>query len=388
MEKQSLFEYINTIGTDLCRMSDQIFDYSELSMEEVKSSALLADYLEKQGFDVERGIAELPTAFRAVYKHGSGGVRIGLLAEYDALPVIGHGCGHHMQGPAVAGAVMAVKECFQERPYELVVYGTPAEETVGGKIIMKDHGCFQDIDVALMMHPGPTTCTDNKCMALENFRVTFHGVSSHAAIAPDQGRSALDAALLSFHAIEMLREHVKDDTRMHYTILDAGGAPNVVPDRAVAEYTLRSYNTNYLNTIVERFYDIIKGACLMSGTTSSIERDLPFQSKIPCPILNETLMENARLADAPCIREAREKTGSTDFGNVSFDVPGACIRIAFVPEGSAAHSKVFVDAGKTEAAHTGVISSAKILAGACLDLIAVDGLYERVREEFWANKKK
>lgn len=387
-EKRKLFDALEALKEELCDMSDRIFDFSEISGEEYQSSALLEDYLEAHGFSVERGIAGLPTAFRAVYRKKDGGLRIGLLAEYDALEGMGHGCGHHMQGPSIAGAAVALAEADTDIPFELVVYGTPAEETLGGKIVMMEQGCFQDIDVAFMMHGGPETCTDVKCMALENFRVTFRGKASHAAIAPDQGRSAFDAALLSFHALEMLREHVKDDTRMHYTVNNAGGPPNVVPEIAEAEYTLRSYSTDYLNEVVERFMDILKGACLMTGTTCEIQRDRPFKSKVPCAKLNGILMENARLADAPTIRPPREKTGSTDFGNVMYELPGSCIRIAFVPEGSPAHSMAYVNAGKTQEAHNAVVKAAQILAGSCLDLIRGPELFEQIRQEFLQNKGK
>lgn len=387
-EKIKIFDAIDALSGELCDMSDRIFDFSEISGEEYQSSALLEDYLEAHGFCVERGIAGLPTAFRAVYRNGEGGLKIGLLAEYDALEGMGHGCGHHMQGPSIAGVAVALKEAGLDTPFELVVYGTPAEETLGGKIVMMEQGCFQDIDVAFMMHGGPETCTDVKCMALENFRVTFHGKASHAAIAPDQGRSAFDAALLSFHALEMLREHVKDDTRMHYTVNNAGGPPNVVPEIAEAEYTLRSYSTDYLNEVVERFMDILKGACLMTGTTCEIQRDRPFKSKVPCALINEVLMENARLADAPTIRPPREKTGSTDFGNVMYEIPGSCIRIAFVPEGSPAHSMAYVNAGKSQEAHRAVVKAAQILAGSCLDLIKKPELFAQIRQEFLQNKGK
>ena len=149
-----------------------------------------------------------------------------------------------------------------------------------------------------------------------------------------------------------MREHLLEDSRMHYTILDVGGPSNIVPGRAKAEYTLRSYSTDYLEkVIVPRFQDILKGACLMTGTTCEIERSYPFQAKIPCMTLNNLIMENAEEFKAPQLAGPREKTGSTDFGNVMYDVPGCCIRTAFVPEGTAAHSKEYLEAGKTEKAH-------------------------------------
>ena len=389
MKKEHIKHALEAYLPELTAMADQIYDLAEPGMEEFQSSKLLADYLQNHGFTVEMGIAGLPTAFRAVYEQGEGGPSFGFLAEYDALKDIGHACGHHMQGPSVIGAALALKDICKEQSYKIVVYGTPAEETIGGKIIMQEKGCFQDIDIALMMHAAPTTCVDLRCMALECFYVNFHGVESHAAMSPDKGKSAFDAALLSFQGIEFLREHVKEDSRMHYTVLDAGGPSNIVPGRTRAEYTLRSYSTDYLeNVIVPRFYDIIKGACLMTGTTYDIERSYPFKAKIPCITLNDLIMENAGQFDAPQITGPREKTGSTDFGNVMYDVPGCCIRTAFVPEGTSAHSREYLDAGKTDKAHAALRSGSEILAGTCVDILENPELLQKIKEEFQERKKK
>ena len=389
MKKEHIKHALEAYLPELTAMADQIYDLAEPGMEEFQSSKLLADYLQNHGFTVEMGIAGLPTAFRAVYEQGEGGPSFGFLAEYDALKDIGHACGHHMQGPSVIGAALALKDICKEQSYKIVVYGTPAEETIGGKIIMQEKGCFQDIDIALMMHAAPTTCVDLRCMALECFYVNFHGVESHAAMSPDKGKSAFDAALLSFQGIEFLREHVKEDSRMHYTVLDAGGPSNIVPGRTRAEYTLRSYSTDYLeNVIVPRFYDIIKGACLMTGTTYDIERSYPFKAKIPCITLNDLIMENAGQFDAPQITGPREKTGSTDFGNVMYDVPGCCIRTAFVPEGTSAHSKEYLDAGKTDKAHAALRSGSEILAGTCVDILENPELLQKIKEEFQERKEK
>lgn len=389
MKKEHIKHALEAYLPELTAMADQIYDLAEPGMEEFQSSKLLADYLQNHGFTVEMGIAGLPTAFRAVYEQGEGGPSFGFLAEYDSLKDIGHACGHHMQGPSVIGATLALKDICKEQSYKIVVYGTPAEETIGGKIIMQEKGCFQDIDIALMMHAAPTTCVDLRCMALECFYVNFHGVESHAAMGPDKGKSAFDATLLSFQGIEFLREHVKEDSRMHYTVLDAGGPSNIVPGRTRAEYTLRSYSTDYLeNVIVPRFYDIIKGACLMTGTTYDIERSYPFKAKIPCITLNDLIMENAGQFDAPQITGPREKTGSTDFGNVMYDVPGCCIRTAFVPEGTSAHSKEYLDAGKTDKAHAALRSGSEILAGTCVDILENPELLQKIKEEFQERKKK
>lgn len=394
--KKLLGEVIEMHRAELCKMADLIYDYAEKSAEEYKSMELLTDYLQNEGFTIERGIA-LDTAFRATWdncraagddEENNTAPVLGILVEYDALEDIGHACGHHMQGPAGIGAAIAIKEVMKDYPFKLVIYGTPAEETLGGKIVMLDAGYMKELDLALMSHGSPNTSVDEKCMALENFVVTFHGVKSHAAISPDKGRSALDAALLSFHAIEMLREHVKDDTRMHYTIRNAGGPPNVVPDLTVAEYTLRSYSTSYLNTVVERFYNILKGAALMTDTTYDIQRDLPFKSKIVCHSVNDLLMKNAAYEKAPSIAAPRKKTGSTDFGNVLYEVPGSCIRIAFTKPDAQPHSQEYLEAGKTDKAHDAICYAAKIMADTFCDVITTPGLLAQIKEEFYAAKQK
>ena len=393
--KKLLGEVIEMHRAELCKMADLIYDFAEKSAEEYKSMELLTDYLQNEGFTVERGIA-LDTAFRATWDNCRAAVDdegkntapvLGMLVEYDALEDIGHACGHHMQGPAGIGAAIAIKEVMKDYPFKLVIYGTPAEETLGGKIVMLDAGYMKELDLALMSHGSPNTSVDEKCMALENFVVTFHGVKSHAAISPDEGRSALDAALLSFHAIEMLREHVKDDTRMHYTIRNAGGPPNVVPDLTVAEYTLRSYSTSYLNTVVERFYNILKGAALMTDTTYDIQRDLPFKSKIVCHSVNDLLMKNAAYEKAPSIAAPRKKTGSTDFGNVLYEIPGSCIRIAFTKPDAQPHSQEYLEAGKTDKAHDAICYAAKIMADTFCDVITTPGLLTQIKEEFYAAKQ-
>lgn len=394
--KKLLGEVIEMHRAELCKMADLIYDFAEKSAEEYKSMELLTDYLQNEGFTVERGIT-LDTAFRATWDNCRAAVDdegkntapvLGILVEYDALEDIGHACGHHMQGPAGIGAAIAIKEVMKDYPFKLVIYGTPAEETLGGKIVMLDAGYMKELDLALMSHGSPNTSVDEKCMALENFVVTFHGVKSHAAISPDEGRSALDAALLSFHAIEMLREHVKDDTRMHYTIRNAGGPPNVVPDLTVAEYTLRSYSTSYLNTVVERFYNILKGAALMTDTTYDIQRDLPFKSKIVCHSVNDLLMKNAAYEKAPSIAAPRKKTGSTDFGNVLYEIPGSCIRIAFTKPDAQPHSQEYLEAGKTDKAHDAICYAAKIMADTFCDVITTPGLLTQIKEEFYAAKQK
>ena len=386
--KKELFANIDKQRTDLINMADNIFDNPEYEGQEFLAAGLITKYLKENGFQVEMGIADFPTAFKATYTKGMGGPTIGILCEYDALRGLGHGCGHHMQGPACIGAAVALKNMCVDAPYKIVVYGTPAEETLSAKCAMLNKGCFRELDVAFMMHGGPNTCTDIKCLALSTFEVVFKGKGAHAALAPEKGRSGLDALMIAFNGIEFLREHVPEDVRMHYTITELPGPMNVVPKKAVGEVALRSFSKETLDKVVLRFRDIIKGAALIAGVDYEITQKSDLYNKIPVLTLNELLMDNAKLAGAPQLALPREKTGSTDFGNVMYEIPGSCIRVAFVPEGTSSHTQEFVDAGKSEDAHNCVIYGAKAIAGAALDLIENPEKMEAVKKEFAVNKAK
>lgn len=390
MLKEVMFREIDEIRNEMTAMADDIFDHPEIGMEEFHAQKVLTDWLEKEGFQVERGVVGVETAFKAVYSHGTGGPNIGLLCEYDALPGIGHACGHHMQGPSILAAAKALKDADIKEPYTITVYGTPAEESVSGKIRMIQNGCtFEELDVALMMHGGPATQVDVKSLANSKYKVIFHGVSSHAAIRPEKGRSALDGLILAFQGIEFLREHVNSDVKIHYTVVNCGGTPaNVVPAYAEASVYVRSYNRAYLDTVCRRFEKVLKGAAMMTETEVEIIEEKKVDNKIPVLTLNDLVMKQAEELHAPQLAPAREKTGSTDFGNVMRRVPGTCARIAFVDPGAAAHSQEYIAAGKTDAAHDAVVCGAKILAGTALELIEDPELLNRVKTEFKENLAK
>ena len=384
--KEHVFQSVEAQRPVLCAMADDIFDHPELGFQEFHAQKLITDYLTSCGYEVELGTGGVETAFRAVYQNGQGGPRIGLLCEYDALEGLGHACGHHMQGPAILGAARALKECAGDKPFTVVVYGTPAEETAHGKLRMLEAGCFHDIDVALMMHGSPTTTVDVKSMAMSSFTVTFHGKKAHAALKPEAGRSALDALLVAFQGVEFLREHVPEDTRMHYTITQLPGPANVVPDTAVGKFSLRSYSRKALDEVVERFHKIIQGAALIADVTYDMKEGDRLANKIPVLSLNRLLMDNAQLVNAPRLAPPREKTGSSDFSNVMYELPGSCIRVAMVPPGTSSHSPEFLSAGKGEEAHDAVIIAAKVLAGAAWDMIEDPAVLAEIKEEFQTNR--
>lgn len=382
--KETLYRDIEEHAPQMTAMADDIFDHPELGLEEFRAFGLLTDWLEREGFLVERGVAGVETAFRAVFHHGEGGPNIGLLCEYDALAGLGHACGHHMQGPSILMAAAALKNADTDRAYTVTVYGTPAEETVSGKIMMMKNGCtFEELDVALMMHGSGATQVDVKSLALSRFKVVYHGVSAHAAVKPENGRSALDGLILAFQGVEFLREHVAGDVKIHYTVVNCGGTPaNIVPATAEASFYVRSYSRTYLDTVIARFKKVLQGAAMMTETEVEIFEEKAIDSKIPCIRLNDVIMENAAGVGAPRIRDPREKTGSTDFGNIMHRVPGSCIRVAFVNEDAASHSQDYLDAGKSQAAHDAIVYGAKILAGTAMDLIEQPQLLKAVKEEF------
>ena len=365
-------------------MSDAIYDHPEIGPHEAFASTLLTDYLAKNGFAVEKGIGGLPTSFRAIWKNGEGGPNIGLLCEYDALPGMGHGCGHQMQGPAILGAAVAIQKAAGTEPFTVTVYGTPGEENISGKYIMIKNGVtFQELDVAMMMHGGPATQTDIKSLANAEYDLIYHGKAAHAALKPEAGRSSLDAMMLAFHAIECLREHVTDDVRIHYNIVDGGGtAANVVPAYTKAQVMVRANTVGAVKTLMGRLEKIFQAAAMMTETEPEVIVGKILDNKIPNLHLNDLIMKYAKAVDAPNCQPPRAKTGSTDFANVMHRVPGSCIRVAFVPDGTSSHSPEFVEAGKSENAHKAVVYGAKILAGTALELIACPAELAEIKAEF------
>ena len=384
MNKQEIFSHIDRQAPALFDMACQIFDHPECRGKEFFAADLLVKALEEAGFAVETGVGGEPASFRAVWKNGEGGPNIGLLGEYDALEQQGHACGHHMQTPAAIGAAIAIKEAFagSDKPFTLTVYGTPAEETYGGKIIMAEHGCFKELDIALGTHATRSAAyVGGTSMALNSYIVTFKGKAAHAAGVPWEGRSAGDAMLLAFNGVEHMREHVKDGTRMHYTVKEAMGPSNIVPEKAVAGFTIRSRDTAYLQQLDSWVRDVWKGACLMTQTSHGIQNMPFFAARKKNLVLSGIAKENYDLLGIETIPNLiLDSNGSTDFGNVSGMVPGILVYLHYTD--APGHSQEWVDAGKTEEARVCMTDSAKMLAGIMWDLIRDPDLVRRAKEEF------
>lgn len=386
-DKKKLYSLIEEMRDQLVGISDFIHDNPETGNNEIKAYKLLTEIFEQAGFAVEKELIGLPTAFRASYSIGTGGPNIGLLMEYDALEGLGHGCGHNMQAAAITGAALALIRGLDESPANIIVYGTPAEETTSAKLPMTKAGIFDNLDVALMMHASDRTTVDGKSLAVNLVDFVFTGKAAHAAIAPDKGISALDAVLMTFNGIEYLREHVPPDVRMHGIITDGGKAANIIPERAAAQFYIRANDRFHLDAVVERVYNVARGAALATGAKLSINEVKAYDNKINVQALNEIFLAHAEAVGAKDITPPRQYTGSTDFSCVTYRVPGACLRVAFVPFDTPSHSAEWVLAARSSEAHEALIVAAKAIAGSCYDLINNSELLRQVKLEFESAKK-
>jgi amidohydrolase len=240
--KQRALNVIDSMRNDLIRISTTIHANPEIAFQEFKSAAFLCETLGSHGFAVERGAGGLETAFIAEAKGNGTGPNIAILAEYDALPDIGHACGHNIIGTSAIAAGIAVKEVIKELPGRVTVIGTPAEEGGGGKLILLEHGVFNDVDAAMMVHPASRTMVDRKSLASVRLKIEFNGKASHAASAPEDGINALEAVILTFNNVNALRLHLKSDARVHGIINNGGSAANIIPEYAAATFRPRHRN--------------------------------------------------------------------------------------------------------------------------------------------------
>lgn len=372
-------EKVKIIEDELFDMACKIFDRPEIGGEENFAVDLLISYLEKHGFSVERGIAGLPTAFRATWETGESGPAIGFCMEYDALKDLGHACGHHLQGPACIGAALVLKELCN-KPFRLVLYGTPDEEDLGGKIAMAKQGCFTDVDIMLAYHSAGSTFPSNGNRALSPFQVTFRGTTAHASGAPHEGRSALDAMMLAFHGLEIMREHVKDGCRIHYTVLNGTGPCNVVHEEANCQITLRSFDKHDLDDMKRRMKKIIEGACLMTETAAEIIPRPEYHNFIPLEIFHSEINRAAALCGAENItKEKKSSGGSSDIGNVSWVCPTAYFYVFY--SSAKAHSADYLTEGKAESAKKSMTRAMEIASLVALEFIHHPEKMEKAKAE-------
>jgi len=379
--KDSVIKEVEAHRRQLRDLSLNIHANPELGFKEVKASALLTRYLEENGFAIERGICELPTAFRGRY--GNGKPAIAILAEYDALPQMGHACGHNLIAGAAVGAAVASKPAIDKCGGSVLVIGTPAEELYGGKVVMAERGAFDNIDIAMMVHPGAHDTATTQALACITLEVEFFGKAAHAATRPETGINALEAMLLSFAAINALRQHVLDKARIHGIITDGGDAPNVVPAHSAGSFLVRAEDNAYLDELREKVLNCFVGAATATGAR------LEYQWG---QILYATLRNNLTLAELfrqnmkPLGRDmplaGNSRVGSTDMGNVSQIVPGIHPTIAVASEEVVIHSPEFALVAASEAGIKGMLDAAKALAMTVVDLTSSPETVTKVKEEF------
>jgi aminobenzoyl-glutamate utilization protein B len=415
------------------QVSKQIWDYAELGYHEDKSSALLQAQLKAAGFSLASGVADEPTAFIAGY--GQGSPVIAILGEFDALPGLsqkplpqrspvvpnapGHGCGHNLLGSGAALAAVAVKEYMAANHIAgtLRYYGTPAEEGGSGKVYMVRDGLFKDVDVVLHWHPGDRNSVNNGGMlAVASARFTFHGIAAHAAMAPERGRSALDAIMLMGNGIEFMREHVPSNSRMHYIITKGGVAPNIVPDLAQMDLVARNPSNTVLEEIWGRILKISQGAALMTGTTVEVtdirgdaniigndalaqvaqknleevggfamsETEKAFAVELQKTLSIDTVpsLDQTRLIEPLRPVDPNAPSASTDVGDVSWTVPTIGFTTATFVPGVAPHTWQASASAGMSIGQDGMVVASKALALMAIDLFSNPALVEAARADF------
>ena len=403
--KESLFsvtnESIDAARSELVDISLDIHAHPELNYKEHHAAKVLADALERHGMNVERGVGGVETAFRATMNGGAGsGPTVAILAEYDALPEIGHGCGHNLIAMAGMGAGLGVLANLNLLHGRVMIIGTPAEEGGGGKIRMLDAGVFEDVDLTLSSHPSsnrtviPTEIplTESWSLAMVGYRYIFHGKAAHAAAAPEAGINALNAVIHLFTGIDALRQHLREDVRIHGIITDGGKAPNVVPEYAAANFMLRCRDRNYLSdVVVGKVRSAAEGAAAMAGARLEIEEFYPFYENVrPNSVVANTLRANALAIGIPLDEPFPGRQGSaasTDFGNVSQVMPSFELRYAVSDHPVASHSREMSETATTELAFSNAIAVAKSLSLTACDFLENSELLAAARAEFEERSK-
>jgi amidohydrolase len=372
---------VEAIAPDLMRISTEIHDHPELAYKEFRAYAQLVPFLKQQGFAMQDHAYGMETAFRGEW--GDGPVTIGICAEYDALPEIGHACGHNLIATVGAGAASALAKALDPSDARIVILGTPAEELYGGKIKMIDAGCFDDIDVAMMAHPAPVDIADAPMFGVAHVDVEYHGKAVHASVFPEQGINALDAIVTAYQAIAQLRQHIRRDARLHGIITHGGDAANIVPERTKATFYVRSLKPWYLEELKKRVQACFEAGALASGCTMTVDwhEDAEY-----APMKNNRTMSDAYRRNGEALGkqfiELRDiSTGSSDMGNVSQVVPSIHPNFG-VGAPAFTHSPEFTAVAATDSAHAAMVQTAKALALTAIDL-ALDGdLLRRAKAEF------
>ena len=317
-------EIVDGIEPELHKLALDIHDNPELGLEEFKACQWQVDLLTKYGFEIERNYCEIPTAYRATYRGAKPGPRIGMLGEYDALPGLGHACGHNLICTMAVGSGIAMREFADEFGAEIVVIGTPAEETAGAKVEMAKRHAFDDLDVAMMSHPAYADCDSLNTNAIKCFQIEFFGRAAHAAAFPEDGINALDAMIQLFTGVGLLRQQVKDGSRIHGIIQEGGKAPNIIPEYTKALFYARAPRFAYAMEIAEKIYNIARGAALATGCTVKIsDAEEDFKDTCSNRYLSDLMADNMEsyLGHKFMRSGGIAIAGSSDLGDVSYCCP-------------------------------------------------------------------
>ena len=367
--KNILLEKGQELHEKLCEISDYIYKNPELGNQEYKAAEVLTSFLKEHNFEIEKGLLGIETAFRAIYDSKKEGPTIGYLCEYDALPLIGHGCGHNMIGTMSAGAGVILSKILDQVGGRVIVYGTPAEETDGAKVIFAEQGVFEELDAAMMLHPSDKTCASGTSTAIYPLQFRYKGKNAHAASCPQDGINALNSVIQLFNGIDALRQHVTPDVRMHGIITNGGVAANIVPDEAVAQFYFRAAKKETVMELVEKVKNIAQGAALMTGETLEMERfELPYDDLRTHENLSEVFNENLRILGIEDIEE-NEDFGSSDIGNVSHIVPTIHPNIGISNCRVIGHSREMADATISELGHERLLIGTLALAYTGYDVL-------------------
>ena len=385
--KPRVISEIENHRDELKDLSLRIHSNPETAFQEEKAATWLTDYLKEKGFSIEKGICGLATAFRAGY--GKGKPVIALLAEYDALPKLGHACGHNIIATSAVGAGVAAKLAVDEFGGTVQVMGTPGEEMYGGKVYMVRKGAFKGVDAAMMIHPAGLNTAATKFLACQTLEVEFFGKPAHAAARPEVGINALEAMLMSYAAINSLRQHIKDSARIHGIITDGGEAANIVPAHTAGHFIVRAAEDSYLDELKERVLNCFMGAATATGAKLKYKwgeaRYAPLCNNFTLARMFRKNLQS--LGRRVHLVDPRIGIGSSDIGNVSRVVPSIHPLIAIASARAVTHSPQFAKTAASEAGMRGLIDAAKALAMTVVDLMAEPAMLVKAKKELEQDKK-
>ena len=384
--KTQVTEAVDGLADELERLSLQIHANPELCFKEEKAHGWLTEFLEKRGLRVERGVGGLPTAFRATVPGAGPGPRIAIMAEYDALPGIGHACGHNVIATAGAGAGAALAVALGTLPFagEIQVIGTPAEEGGAGKVRLMDAGVFRDVDAAMMIHGRGGTRVWRPSLGIIKVKAEFFGKAAHASSWPWRGVNALNAVIQLFVALDAMRQHVRPDARVHGIIVKGGEQPNIIPEYTRADFYLRALDRDYCDELLRRFQAVAEGAATATGCRVTVTPEATVHEPLkPNATMARLFGANLELIGFPEDPEDPEAGyGSTDCGNVSQALPTIHPYIRISPNGVPGHSRDFAEWARSPMARAGMVAGAKALALTALDLLASPPALQQAKADF------